>query len=296
MDKIAAKIDKLNNVLYTLLSKEVIFMDCFYGKGCLNTDKISEEYISVNNFGYAKHIDQNLCIKRSEGRHDYQIIYIDKGYGYFLIEDNFDKVESGNIILLRPGEKNHYEFYSDSLTDYYWIHFSGYGVPELLSSLKLQGSIFSVGDFFEFEKMIESMGQATAIADFTTDIFLSSCIYMLLAKISKNVYFPENPINKILVRMQNEKLNSLTNSDYARMCNLSKYHFLRTFKKHKGMTPHQYMVKITINKAIELLSDTNLNISEISQILGFEDQLYFSRFFKKETGFSPKNYIKEYFN
>ncbi len=127
-------------------------MDCFYGKGDLSTDNISEEYISVNNFGYVGHIDQNLCVKRNKGRLDYQIIYIDKGYGYFLIENKFDKVESGNIILLRPGEKNHYEFYSDSLTDYYWIHFSGYGVPELLTGLKLYGSTFSVGVFMNLRK------------------------------------------------------------------------------------------------------------------------------------------------
>ncbi len=87
--------------------------------------------------------------------------------------------------------------------------------------------------------MMESMTRATATVDFTTEAFLSSCIYMLLIQISQRIYITENPMNKVLIRMQSEKLNSLTNSDYAQMCNLSKYHFIRTFKKIAGMTPHQ---------------------------------------------------------
>ena len=51
-------------------------------------------------------------------------------------------------------------------------------------------------------------------------------------------------------------------------------------------------VQFVINKAIELLETTNLNISEIARMLGFDDSLYFSRVFKKETGTSPKKYIK----
>ena len=264
-------------------------MECFYGKGSVSTDKTSSEYISVNNFGYTKDINQDLCLIRNSGRLDYQIIYIDKGYGCFLIDNNLVKMESGNIILLRPGEKNHYKFYADSHTDYYWIHFAGFGVSELLTKLKLTKSVFEVGPFCEYINSIESMSKAVASEDFTTEAFLSSCIYMLLTQISKRINVPKTPINKVLVRMQNENLNTLTNSDYAKICGLSEYHFLRTFKKTTGLTPHRYMVKITIDKAIELLTDTNLNISEIANLLGFEDSLYFSRLVKKETGCSPKN-------
>ncbi len=267
-------------------------MDCFYGKGRISTDSISDEYIFVNNFGYTRQVDCNLCTKREKGRLDYQIIYIDKGYGHFLIQDKFQKVDKGKVVLLHPGEKNHYKFSSDSASDYYWIHFSGSGVANILAGLRLCGNVFEVGDFFEFRSTIDSMSRASATADFTTEAFVSSCIYMLLVKISKRVYVKESSIHAILARMQNEKLSTLTNSDYAKMCNLSEYHFLRKFKKITGTTPHRYLAEITVNKAVELLRDTNLNVSEIAELLGFEDSLYFSRFFKKETGFSPTNYIK----
>ena len=268
-------------------------MECYYGRGSVSTDKTSTEFIHVNNFGYVKYIDENLCISRKNGRLDYQIIYIDKGYGHILINDEFVKVESGSIIILPPFLQNHYEFTRDSLSEYYWIHFAGYGVPDILKILKLEDNIYNVGDFYEFRECMISMSKAAAVEDFTTDSYLSSCLYMLLSQLSKRLYIPKNPLNRVLTYMQNNNINTVSNIDCAQLCGLSEYHFIRTFKKVTGLTPHRYMVKITVNKAIELMTGTNLNISEIASMLGFEDSLYFSRFFKKETGRSPKNYIKE---
>ena len=90
-------------------------MDYFCGKGYLNTDKTSSEYISVNNFGYTKNIDQDLCVIRNRGRLDYQMIYVDKGYGTFLIKNKLTRVDKGNIVMIYPGEKNHYEFSKESV-------------------------------------------------------------------------------------------------------------------------------------------------------------------------------------
>lgn len=266
-------------------------MECFYGRGSLNTDKTSNEYISVNNFGYTKNINHNLCVKREKGRLDYQIIYIDKGYGFFWMDNEFVKVTEGNIVLLYPGEKNHYKFQADSHTDYYWIHFTGNGSSEILNKLRLGHNVFEIGDFFEFKETISAMSKSCVAEDFTTEAFLASCIYTLLAKISRKIYIKDTPIRKALVKMQSESLKSFNNANYAQMCGLSEYHFIRVFKKIMGLTPHQYMAKITVTKAIELLSSTNLNVSEIAYLLGFDDSLYFSRFFKKETGVSPKKYF-----
>lgn len=269
-------------------------MECFYAKGTLSTDKFSNEFISVNNFGYNRYINQKLCVKRKKGRLDYQIIYIDKGYGRFLINDRFIEIQSGSIVILPPGAENHYEFSADSFADYYWIHFTGFGVPGLLKKLQLEENMFEVGELFEFKKTLESMTMAVGSEDFTTDSYLSSCMYMLLAKISKRIHTPDNPLRKVLICMQSNNINTLSNTDYAHMCGLSEYHFIRIFKKRTGMTPHQYLAKITVNKAMELLSTTDLNITEIAHVLGFNDNLYFSRFFKKETGRSPKNFKENF--
>ncbi len=71
---------------------------------------------------------------------------------------------------------------------------------------------------------------------------------------------------------------------YAKQCNLSKYHFIHLFKEYTGLSPYAYKTRIRIEKAKDLLSSTNLSISEISNILGYNNSLYFSNLFKKTQG------------
>jgi len=282
------------NAIYNIVIGvwELMYMDYFCGKGYLNTDKTSPEYISVNNFGYTKNINQDLRIIRSRGRLDYQMIYVDKGYGMFLVKNKLTRVDSGNIVMICPGEKNHYEFSKNSKSDYYWIHFTGIGVGNLLKKLKLSGDVFNVGNFFEFKSAVNYMTDSIGSDEFVSEPMQAACVYTLLAQISKKLYNPRNQIFAVIARMQTEKINSMSNSDYAKMCGLGANHFLRVFKKTTGMTPHRYMAKITTEKAIEFLNDTSLNIAEIANLLGFDDSLYFSRFFKKEVGVAPSQYRK----
>jgi AraC-like DNA-binding protein len=74
------------------------------------------------------------------------------------------------------------------------------------------------------------------------------------------------------------------------MCSLSLFRFIHKFKDLTGMTPIEYLTQIRINEAKFLLSNSPLNVAEISSIVGYDDPLYFSRVFKKVTGISPKNY------
>ena len=62
-------------------------METYFGRGRVCSDKISDEYVSVNNFGYIKDVEYKISVKRDNGRLDYQVIYIDKGYGSFVIND-----------------------------------------------------------------------------------------------------------------------------------------------------------------------------------------------------------------
>ena len=64
------------------------------------------------------------------------------------------------------------------------------------------------------------------------------------------------------------------------------------FKQQKGMTPKQLLQKIRIEKAIEIISETpGIMIKTVSEMLGYPDQLGFSKIFKEYTGVSPKEFI-----
>ena len=51
-----------------------------------------------------------------------------------------------------------------------------------------------------------------------------------------------------------------------------------------------YLSRTRIERSIELLRDTDMSLLEIAGLVGFEDQSYFTKVFKKETGLSPKKY------
>ncbi len=75
--------------------------------------------------------------------------------------------------------------------------------------------------------------------------------------------------------------------DLADKCGVSKSHLCRLFKKATGQTVSQYLNKIRIETACQLLSDTDKPIEEIAFLAGFNNPSYFFRVFKKQTGKLP---------
>ena len=67
-------------------------------------------------------------------------------------------------------------------------------------------------------------------------------------------------------------------------------YMINKFKLCYGVTPKAYLSQIRIQKAKELLLTTDKFSREISDIVGFSDELYFIRFFKKHTGITPRRF------
>ena len=78
----------------------------------------------------------------------------------------------------------------------------------------------------------------------------------------------------------------------AEKCELSYVQFIRRFKLSTGMTPSKYIILLRIQKAKAMLSNTDLPIRDIASACGFEDEYYFSNFFKKQIGISPTAFRK----
>jgi len=68
--------------------------------------------------------------------------------------------------------------------------------------------------------------------------------------------------------------------------------FIRNFKLYTNTTPMQYIVSLRIANAQMLLETTNYNVTEIGNIVGYDNPLYFSRIFRKQKGISPSEYRK----
>ncbi len=82
--------------------------------------------------------------------------------------------------------------------------------------------------------------------------------------------------------------------ELADMCGLSETHFRRLFVHTLGMSPADYRMDKRILKAKDLLLTGDYNVGEVAEQVGFRDANYFSRIFKKKTGFTPKEYMEMY--
>ncbi len=83
--------------------------------------------------------------------------------------------------------------------------------------------------------------------------------------------------------------------DFARISKeiaYSQAYTVRLFKKHMGVTPHEYILRRRLETAQLLLKHSTLSIKEIAGRLMFSDQYYFSNYFKKRLGVSPSQFRK----
>ena len=84
----------------------------------------------------------------------------------------------------------------------------------------------------------------------------------------------------------------ITIEDIAAAANLSVSHFSRIFKSEVGETAMSTLAKMRCKKAATLLKETNLPIGEISSFVGYSDNNYFVKVFKKTYGDTPSDYRK----
>jgi AraC-like DNA-binding protein len=75
--------------------------------------------------------------------------------------------------------------------------------------------------------------------------------------------------------------------ELSAVAGLSIFHFARQFKQSAGVTPHHYLVRRRVERARELLADTDLSLSAIAFATGFSDQSHLTRHFRQIVGITP---------
>ncbi|WP_339710571.1 ATP-binding protein [uncultured Kriegella sp.] len=105
----------------------------------------------------------------------------------------------------------------------------------------------------------------------------------------------ERFIKKLVRIIENSMEDNLLSVEYlASEAGMSRAHLYRKLQAINGETPVNFIKKIRLKRAAQLLKKNKMYISEVAYMTGFNNQKYFSKCFAKEFGKSPTNYVKEF--
>ena len=264
-------------------------MDCFYARRKVATDFVSEMPVYINNCGYLRRLDKDVSVNRAHGRADYHLLF--NASGEMLV--NGEVLCEGDAYVIFPGEKQEYTYVNKEGGLYYWIHFSGSQVANILEMMSVGSGKYSLleskGEVEDiFRRIIKSISERWECAG----EYAGGQLFSLLALVASPLR-NKNPFAKAIKRLNSPK-DKVSVLELAEMYNMSEGHFIRQFKSYTGYTPLEYRARKIVENAKSLLSGTDMPVADISETLGFEDPLYFSRMFKKNTGVSPREYRKKY--
>lgn len=102
------------------------------------------------------------------------------------------------------------------------------------------------------------------------------------------------PVLRATAYIESHYSEHITLETMASLVNFNPIYFSNLFKREVGKSFTEYLTEYRMKKAKEMLRDTDKNINEIADALGYSDARYFSKVFKKEIGIKPSEYRKIY--
>lgn len=127
---------------------------------------------------------------------------------------------------------------------------------------------------------------------FSLRLLREQLIY-ILGHLSREIIEHQSTTNNIMQEIENyikQHYREVSLADISARFHLNREHISRRFKQQFGITIVNYISEIRIEKAKVLLVNPQLKVADIGISVGYEDEKYFSRVFKKLTGLSPKEY------
>ncbi len=251
-------------------------------------------------------------------RHDFfEVLYLLKGSGYHVIDTNKYEIKPPCVFFMSPGQAHKLELSNDIegfififTADFYLLNRSNQNTliefpffytihqdnPPLL--LENENDIRFLDSLFR-----QGIAEIRDAGESNTEM-LRSILDLILTTCAARYQVTENLLNKgkgqILVKrffhlVEENHQKNLSMSDYSGMIGITPNHLTQTVKLLTGKTSSQIVKAKQLLEIKRLLVHTNLSVSEIANQLNFEDQSYFTKFFKRETGFTPFQYRTDSF-
>ncbi len=247
--------------------------------------------------------------------HDfYMLMIVTKGKGTHRIELDDYPVKPGSVFFMSPSEVHSWQLSDD--TEGYILFFntrfylmdSGNGnifeLPLYNPEHKIHSKILSLKQLPEFQSLMENIRQESNSESAYQKRILRSYLDILLRKLaivfninqeSKSGQLTAALIPRLTVLINQHFSEHLPASFYANELDMNLQRLNAITKKSLNKTVAALIHERLLNEAKRLLEYSTFTISEVAFHLNFNDNSYFTRFFKKETGMTPEQYRKRMF-
>jgi len=256
----------------------------------------------VGSAGYFPRARGHLTVRAAEEVNFYLMMYCLEGCGWFQSGERRWRVERGDLVVALRGLAHGYGADDDDPWTIQFAHFDGNDVPALLqlASIVPDKQVVSVGQqsslFAAFNEMLAILQSGYSLHHL---MIASAALRSILSRVALiNTYTLTAAsqgldVQQVIQAMLEQITKRRSLDDFARSANMSQSAFAHGFRAKTGYSPIDYFLRLKIQKACELLETSDMQIGEISRYLGYEDQYYFSRLFKKFMGVSPSQYQRE---
>ena len=248
---------------------------------------------------------------------DHRLFYVKDGKCAMRIEKNEYALQKGSVVLLRSGTE--YKFgINDQVKlsvlnfDYTQKHnnlakslnpvkaenFRAKNIieQELFSDTPMLNSPIVIVRMYEISQQLEHLIEERQKNILYSNEFASAMLKEIILKILRYAPFSSTDAHEKIMRViryiEENYSKNITNDELAKISGYHPYHLNRLMNEYAKTTVHKYLVNFRLNKSTEYLTNTNLSVSEISDLCGFETPYYFSNLFKRKIGISPLQYRK----
>ena len=241
-------------------------------------------------------------------RNHYLFHYIISGTGILMADDSKGitkeyRIKSSQGFMIFPDQITTYISDKNLPWEYVWVEFDGLRVKEALdiAGLSRDDPVYHA-KFKELrENMVQEMLYLTEHGE-SSPFHLIGHLYLFFDAMLRSIT-PETGthkkrlqdyyIHEALTYIEQNFQNDITVEDIAEICGLNRSYFGKIFKDSTGKTPQQFLLTYRMIKATELLKLTRLSVGDISNAVGYANQLHFSRAFKNVYGIPPREWRNE---
>lgn len=232
----------------------------------------------------------------------YQLIhFVLEGRGNLHINEHIFQLSAGDAFLIPSGKISFYEASKEDPWHYAWISFLGINSESYLYQIMTSVDDVYILHGLDVEKYRDWIFDILSMEGNPTSQYFraNGILYQIMAQLFADIGFSEENWGKNSVAdevkfyLDTNYAEKIVLKDMARSFGIHPNYMTRTFHEKFGISPKKYLMDLKLKKACRLLTTTTLSIAVISSSLGFDDQLAFSRIFRKEYGNAPSEYRKK---